>query len=83
MRRETHATLRAFGQRVLKLVHQGRTTDLPVDTDQLGIDVLVRVLLERDEQAQERNRRRKRGKKKGRTDHAEYAPQGSEEGGEG
>lgn len=61
MRRATYARLRAFGDRVDKLVAAGRlTVDAP--GEHLSADLLVAMLLDRDAAAQERNRRRKRGK---------------------
>lgn len=62
LRRETHTRLRGFGDRCLRLMHEGRLVlDNPVD-DKLSIDLLVSLLLDRDDGHQQRNKRRKRGK---------------------
>lgn len=59
MRRATYARLREFGARTLKLVESQRL-DLPTtpSSKELSADILVSVLLDRDDKGQARNKRR-------------------------
>lgn len=59
VRRATYARLRTFGQRALRLIQQGRLeSELNGKTKEVAADVLISILLDRDDKAQARNRKR-------------------------